>query len=109
MKNNITGEHAEIEFHRRSKLHAEGTFDGKIFDKDNKAVYEIFGSTYDSMSIKNIETQEEEQIWQINSLIPKAAQQYYFNNLGILANHLSDAMKTQLPPSDSRFRPDIRL
>lgn len=60
LKNKITGEHAEIEFHRRSKIHAEGTFDGKIFDKDNKAVYEIFGSTYDSMSIKNIKTQEEE-------------------------------------------------
>lgn len=31
------------------------------------------------------------------------------NEIGVLANHLNDDMKSQLPPTDSRFRKDIRL
>lgn len=98
-----------MEFYKKSKDIDEGTFDGTIFDKDGNPAYEVFGSLYDSMTIKNIATQKEEQIWIINSLIPKAGQQYYMTELGVLANHMTDAMKTQLPPSDSRFRKDIRL
>lgn len=31
------------------------------------------------------------------------------NETGVLINHINDDMKSQLPPTDSRFRKDIRL
>lgn len=110
-RNHTTGDYAtfnNINF-KHNPEKAEGSFEGKIYNAQDEIIYEIFGNNYDSMIIKNTKTNEEEEIWKVPSLIPKAAQQYYLNEIGVLANHLTDDMKSQLPPTDSRFRKDLRL
>lgn len=42
-------------------------------------------------------------------MIPKANQQYYLTEVGLMLNHLNPDLQRHLPPTDSRYRYDLRL
>ena len=47
-------------------------------------------------------------LWRANALPPTSSLQYGFTQFAIELNELTDAMRSTLPPTDSRFRPDQR-
>lgn len=70
--------------------------------------FRIFGKWNESLSMKNLETNEEEVIWEANPLPPNTASLYNFTYFTLQLNHLPAGLKEILPPTDSRLRPDQR-
>lgn len=59
---------------------------------------------------EKVETQIEADIlWTIAPMIPKANQQYYLTEVGLMLNYLNPDLQRHLPPTDSRYRYDLRL
>ena len=85
----------------------KGNLHGKIKDIDGEVKFLLEGNWQDNIYIINNETKEKTIIWKI---IPsKGREDFYFQPYTFDLNNLTEEMKTALPPTDSRFRPDQRL
>tara|TARA_B110000285_G_C14776421_1_gene446443 strand:+ start:91 stop:351 length:261 start_codon:yes stop_codon:yes gene_type:complete len=71
-KNHTTGDYGEFEFisFRHNPDKPEGSVEGKIFNAKDELIYEIFGTEFDALNIRNCQTQEEEQLWKARTFIP---------------------------------------
>lgn len=58
--------------------------------------------------MKNIETGEVETIWTAPELPENSHLMYNMNSYSLQMNLLTDGLRDKLPPTDSRFRQDLR-
>ncbi|CAF3418261.1 unnamed protein product [Rotaria sp. Silwood1] len=80
---------------------------GDIVDATGKVVHKIFGHWHENVFCGNDQTAK--CIWR-QSAVPENSKQYYgFTRFAIELNELDDDLRKQLPPTDTRFRPDQRL
>ncbi|CAF1086501.1 unnamed protein product [Rotaria magnacalcarata] len=80
---------------------------GDIVDVTGKVVHKIFGHWHENIFCGNDQTAK--CIWR-QSAVPENSKQYYgFTRFAIELNELDDDLRKQLPPTDTRFRPDQRL
>jgi hypothetical protein len=80
---------------------------GDIVDTTGKVVHKIFGHWHENVFFGNDQTAK--CIWR-QSALPENSKQYYgFTRFAIELNELDDELRKQLPPTDTRFRPDQRL
>ncbi|CAF1461107.1 unnamed protein product [Adineta steineri] len=80
---------------------------GDIEDATGKVVHKIFGHWHENIFCGNDQTAK--CIWR-QSAVPENSKQYYgFTRFAIELNELNDDLRQQLPPTDTRFRPDQRL
>ncbi|XP_059158300.1 oxysterol-binding protein-related protein 1-like isoform X3 [Physella acuta] len=56
----------------------------------------------------NYQLQNQKTIWLVNPRPPHSSDYYHFSLFAMTLNELLPGMKQALPPTDSRFRPDIR-
>ena len=85
----------------------KGNLHGKIKDIDGEVKFLLEGNWQNNIYIINNETKEKTIIWKI---IPsKGREDFYYQPYTFDLNNLTEEMKTALPPTDSRFRPDQRL
>ena len=85
----------------------KGNFRGEVKDINGDVKFSLEGNWQESISIVNKETGEKTNIWKI---IPSYGKEdFYFQPYSFDLNNLTEEMKTALPPTDSRFRPDQRL
>ena len=85
----------------------KGNLHGKIKDINGDIKYLLEGNWQDKIYIIDNETKEKKIIWKI---IPsKGKEDFYYQPYTFDLNNLTEEMKTALPPTDSRFRPDQRL
>lgn len=82
-----------------------------IEDAKGNVHYRIEGNYYEKLDLVHEKTGEKFRIFEAPN-IPKATQDpstiYGMNYLALQLNDLSDELKENLPPTDSRFRPDMR-
>ncbi|CAF0874345.1 unnamed protein product [Adineta ricciae] len=80
---------------------------GDIENTTGKVVHKIFGHWHENVFCGNDQTAK--CIWR-QSAVPENSKQYYgFTRFAIELNELNDDLRQQLPPTDTRFRPDQRL
>ncbi|UJR21278.1 hypothetical protein I4U23_024370 [Adineta vaga] len=80
---------------------------GDIEDTTGKVVHKIFGHWHENVFCGNDQTAK--CIWR-QSAVPENSKQYYgFTRFAIELNELNDELRQQVPPTDTRFRPDQRL
>ena len=85
----------------------KGVVKGEIKDINGDVKYALEGNWQDSLYLINKETGEKKILWKI---IPsKGKEDFYYQPYTFDLNYLTEEMKTALPPTDSRFRPDQRL
>lgn len=107
--NHDTGESAEFEFRARkwnSKNHHFTTC--TIKDSNGVEKYRIEGNYYESMHLINLETQEKLEMWQNPPKPENSNLMYHFNKFTLQLNYAPDELKSKLPPTDCRLRPDVR-
>ncbi|CAG5134914.1 unnamed protein product, partial [Candidula unifasciata] len=56
----------------------------------------------------NYEIPGQKTLWKVNPRPPHSDQYYHFSLFAMSLNELTPEMASKLPPTDSRFRPDIR-
>ena len=77
-------------------------------DASGKETHKIEGTWSESIYLIDCESLEKEEIWRAEELPEGCEDYFYFNEMAMNLNHLSEDLKEQLPPTDSRFRPDQR-
>ena len=116
-----TGETASFKLHRASKRERRGKVTGEIRDKDGAKFATVAGSAVGDVYVTpepgyvGSETldpryrgQEGDPIFTWRGLAPDAMQQYGFTEFAMSLNELTREQLRNLPPTDSRLRPDTR-
>lgn len=109
--NNITGEIADMEFKERgwSGKNA-GVFTATTKTKDGKPCFRVHGrfNQYAIVQDLNDSAAPEEEVWRARNKPSNSDFMYQFSRFTLQMNHINDALKERLPPTDARFRPDQR-
>lgn len=82
--------------------------DGFIFDENGKEVYQVEGNWKESLHIIDSTSKEITKICQRKPDPVDSDKQYCFSDFAIQANYLPLEIFDKLPPTDCRFRPDMR-
>lgn len=104
-----SGQRAVVEFAKG------GMFSGRSEDVTIKAFssskkqspYSVSGKWTDSMTLKTNST--EKLIWTAGSLLPKSEKKFGFTEFAGSLNKITLIERGQIPPNDSRFRPDMQV
>jgi len=101
-----TGTKARISFMQSDYQTRSNNIAGDIVDINGKAVHKIFGHWHEEVFFGTDQTAK--CIWR-QSAVPENAKLYYgFTRFAIELNEIDDNLREQLPPTDTRFRPDQR-
>ena len=85
----------------------KGQIKGVIRDVNGNEQFVLGGNWLENLYVINSKTNEKNVLWNIIPSLNK--ENYYFQPFTTDLNNLTEEMKTALPPTDSRFRPDQRL
>jgi len=108
--NHTTGAHCVLEFKPYSYLKGVvAEVSGRVVDKDGKEHYILKGKWDEGMTIQPSDLSRPAQlIWKRDPLPEIASKQYEFTSLAITLNEFEPGAEHILPPTDSRFRGDLR-
>lgn len=110
MTNLNTGSKANLYVHRQGWTKRNAfKVEGKVIDGRGVLRYEVFGTWNKQLSLRNVQTGEEEVVWNACDNVPNYQRQYGFCHYTINLNYLNESMKQTLPPTDTRWRMDQRL
>lgn len=107
-KNTKTQETATVNLMKRgrdeSKIHV---LEGYIKNSKGESVYKVNGKWDEEIKIEHVDTKEATLIWK-RKAIDTVDTNFGFSHFALQLNYLNKELLYQLPPTDSRFRPDIR-
>lgn len=104
--NNANGDHCEVDM-IPSTTGEQGNLTGVVKDIYGNVKLKIEGNWLKEIKVIDTETKSEKVLWK---LIPSESEDnYYFQPYSFDLNNLTEEMKSNLPRTDSRFRPDQRL
>ena len=79
----------------------------KVFDKSKKELpYTVSGNWTEKFILKTKST--EKSIWQAGELLPNYQKKYGFTTFAGTLNKITEMEQGFIPPTDSRFRPDLQ-
>lgn len=108
VKNEKSGEKAEIEFKQGSSFGGESSrnkLEGKVLDANGKEACKLSGK-WDEQVSRAMGGDQFQQVLKVSDF-PKDAPKYYgFTKFAIQLNEVTEDLEGKLPPTDSRLRPD---
>ncbi|KAM3857865.1 oxysterol-binding protein-related protein 3-like [Diretmus argenteus] len=81
--------------------------EGIITDRDGKVIHSIFGKWHEG--VYQGDPPSATCIWRANPMPVDQEQYYGFTQFAVELNELDPLLRAQLPPTDTRFRPDQRM
>uniref|UniRef100_A0A667X6B2 Oxysterol-binding protein n=1 Tax=Myripristis murdjan TaxID=586833 RepID=A0A667X6B2_9TELE len=81
--------------------------EGVVTDRDGKVIHSIFGKWHEG--VYQGDPPSATCIWRANPMPVEQEQYYGFTQFAVELNELDPSLKTLLPPTDTRLRPDQRL
>lgn len=106
--NHRTGEYALVEFYPHG-YSTEPRLEGKIYDSNGIARYEVEGEWAQAIYIKNLETGETKLLFEQEERMPNSLRQFGYDYNAVNLNYICPEMREWLAPTDSRLRGDMRL
>ncbi|CAF0911342.1 unnamed protein product [Didymodactylos carnosus] len=104
---NSNGTKARISFMQSNYRTRLNNVAGDIENEQGDIVHKLFGHWHNDVFCGNDQTAK--CIWKQSAVLENSKQYYGFTRFAIELNELDDDLKQQLPPTDSRLRPDQRL
>lgn len=113
VENTSTGESAVVKFKPLGMFTGKdkrGMVEGSVKDADGNEVYQIYGKWCDELFYKATgeDDSEGESIWKFPPIPHDWEKIYHFTEFTLQLNMIDDHLEKQLPPTDSRLRPDQR-
>jgi Oxysterol-binding protein len=102
-------QYAEIEYFKRGW--SESTYhrlQGEVYSAPGKVAYKIEGRWSDTVALINAQTGVKEVEWKKQPYPENCEYMYGMTHFNIQFNYLPNFLVPQLPPTDTRFRPDQR-
>lgn len=107
IENKTTGLHCVLDFKQNGYWGPSNIVAGTIFSANDDAVSQLEGKWDDQMS-RTLDASRYQILWKINPF-PKHTQEYYgYSAFTFTLNEIAQDMVGKLPPTDSRYRPDVR-
>jgi hypothetical protein len=107
---NKLGDICELEYIEETSKE-RGKLVGEVRDSYGNVKIRLEGnwlSQMDMIFIDDSGVEKRETIWKKAIISGNEEERFYFTDFSVNLNNLTDEMKQQLPPTDSRFRPDQR-
>lgn len=80
---------------------------GQVYSSEGQTLGRLEGKWDESM-VQKLDSTHLKVLWRV-SPYPRDASEYYgYTHFGITLNEITPDIKDKLPPTDSRFRPDVR-
>jgi hypothetical protein len=112
--NHFTEETCELEFIEEGLFSSKdkGKMIGAVYDKDRKVQIKLEGNWLSHLDVIYRDDEgnftKRETIWKKIQIEGNEEERYFFTEFAINLNGLNDELKNALPPTDCRFRPDLR-
>jgi oxysterol-binding protein-related protein 3/6/7 len=107
IENKTTGARCVLEFKEAGYWSPANVVEGKVFTSQGDAATAIEGK-WDEQLAQKLDDSHLRVLWRI-SPFPKHCREYYgFTSFAITLNEITPDLEGKLPPTDSRFRPDVR-
>ncbi|KAI0757178.1 Oxysterol-binding protein-domain-containing protein [Daedaleopsis nitida] len=107
IKNTTSGDSCTLDFKEGGYWGPTNVVSGTISSRSGGVVANLEGK-WDEQIARKIDSSHLHVLWRITSF-PKNAMEYYgFTFFGITLNEVTPDLEGRLPPTDSRFRPDVR-
>jgi hypothetical protein len=97
-----------LEFKQNGYWTSSNEVTGAVFSSSGEVLANLEGKWDDHLAQTLESSSHLRVLWRMTPF-PKLAQEYYgFTSFGITLNEITEDNKDMLPPTDSRFRPDVR-
>ncbi|KAG9314544.1 Oxysterol-binding protein-domain-containing protein [Chiua virens] len=107
IKNTISGDSCVIDFKQTGYWGASNEVAGAVLSRSGDVRARLEGKWDDQIALA-LDPSHFRVLWRITPF-PKQAMEYYgFTAFGITMNEITGDLDGKLPPTDSRFRPDVR-
>lgn len=107
IKNTVSGASCVIDFKQTGYWGASNEVAGAIISRSGDVCAHIEGK-WDDQIVLALDSSHLRVLWRITPF-PKQTMEYYgFTAFGITLNEITSDLEGRLPPTDSRFRPDVR-
>jgi oxysterol-binding protein-related protein 3/6/7 len=96
-----------LDFKQSGYFAASNLVSGIIFDPSGNSVCQLEGK-WDDQFTQVVDTSHLRVLWRVSPWQKNMNDYYGFTSFGITLNELFPDLAKKLPPTDSRFRPDVR-
>jgi hypothetical protein len=111
-ENQTTGDSCVLDFKSRggmfSSADTTNAVEGIITDTSGKKRIKLFGKFTTKLEAIDLQTEETWTVFEAPEYPQNSDQMYNMNYWTLQLNLLSEKLQAKLPPTDSRFRPDVR-
>ncbi|KAF8633976.1 hypothetical protein AX15_001154 [Amanita polypyramis BW_CC] len=101
------GTRAVLEFKQNGYWGAANVVSGVVYSNDSKTAYQLDGK-WDEQLSQSLNSSQYRVLWRINPFSKNAQQFYGFTNFAMTLNEITSDVIGRLPPTDSRYRADVR-
>ncbi|KAG9223005.1 hypothetical protein CCMSSC00406_0000306 [Pleurotus cornucopiae] len=107
IENTTTGARCVLDFKQSGYWGATNLVSGVVHSPSGAVVSQLDGK-WDDQLAQTFDSEHFRMLWRV-SPYPKNIHEYYgFTSFGITLNEITSDIEGKLPPTDSRFRPDVR-
>lgn len=107
IKNTISGASCVVDFKQTGYWGASNEVAGAVLSRSGDICARIEGK-WDDQIVLALDSSHLRVLWRITPF-PKQTMEYYgFTAFGVTLNEITSDLEGKLPPTDSRFRPDVR-
>ncbi|KAI0651676.1 Oxysterol-binding protein-domain-containing protein [Trametes meyenii] len=107
VKNTSRGDSCTLDFKEGGYWGPTNVVSGTVNSSSGKVLATLEGK-WDEQMARKLDSSHLHVLWRITPF-PKNAMQYYgFTTFGITLNEVTPDLEGKLPPTDSRYRPDVR-
>ncbi|RPD63123.1 hypothetical protein L227DRAFT_572963 [Lentinus tigrinus ALCF2SS1-6] len=107
IKNTTSGDSCTLDFKEGGYWGPTNIVQGTVNSRSGHVVANLEGK-WDEQMARKLDSSHLHVLWRITPF-PKNANQYYgFTYFGITLNEITPDLEGRLPPTDSRYRPDVR-
>ncbi|EGN95002.1 hypothetical protein SERLA73DRAFT_113704 [Serpula lacrymans var. lacrymans S7.3] len=107
IKNTVDGSSCVIDFKQSGYWGSSNEISGTVLSSTGTVLARIEGK-WDEQIAQALDSSHLRVLWRITPF-PKQSPEYYgFTLFGMTLNEITSDLEGRLPPSDSRFRPDVR-
>lgn len=107
IKNIVTGASCVVDFKQTGYWGASNEIVGAVLSESGDVCARIEGK-WDDRIVLALDSSHLRVLWRIMPFPNETMEYYGFTAFGITLNEITSDLEGQLPPTDSRFRPDVR-
>lgn len=107
IENSSDNSRCVLEFKQSGYWAAPNVVSGAVYDPSGEVVSELEGK-WDEQISEKVDVSHFTVLWRASPWPKNMPDNYGFTAFGITLNEITDDIADKLPPTDSRYRPDVR-